>query len=244
MKRLPTGITNFDPLLDGGFPEGTTTLLMGPTGAGKTIFGLQYLYNGITMFDDTCIYITLETRPDDLRLIASQFGWSLSEFEKSNKFIIIDGASSKAQLPTSEKYALKRGFDMESLAEMAYDAIVSTGAKRLVLDSIAGLIPRFDDSGDVRRDLYRISSLLNELKVTSLFIGELESVGAQHRHGIGTEQFVMQGFITLHISEGTEGLERSLLIRKMRYTSHSMKRHRFEIGKNGIRVLGNQKPPR
>lgn len=234
MNRLQTGIPGFDSLIEGGLPEGTTTLLSGPTGSGKTVFGLQFLYNGAIQYDEPGIYITLETRPDELRLEADQFGWNLLEIEEKGKLIIIDAASSKAQLPTSEKYALKRGFDMEALAEMIYSAIETSKAKRLVLDSIAGLMLRFNEPSEVRRELYRISSLLNELKITSLLIGEADESG--HQNSMGVEQFVTQGFVTLRISEVNERLERSLLIRKMRFTSHSMDRHRLDIDKSGIKV--------
>ncbi|MFW9932272.1 MAG: ATPase domain-containing protein [Candidatus Thorarchaeota archaeon] len=234
MDRLQTGISGFDSLIEGGLPRGTTTLISGPTGAGKTIFALQYLYNGATQFDESGIYVTLETRPNDLRQEALQFGWNFSELEKKGKLSIIDAASSKAQLPTSETYALKRGFDMEALAEIIYNAVETSKAKRLVLDSISGLMLRFGEIAEIRRELYRISSFLNELKVTSLFIGETDDSGLHSR--IGVEQFITQGFVAFSISEVDDLLERSLLIRKMRFTSHSMKRHGFEIGKAGIKV--------
>ena len=232
MNRLHTGITGFDALIEGGFPEGTTTLLTGPTGSGKTLFGLQYLFTGASEHAESGICVTLETRPSDLRQEASQFGWDLSELEEQGRFTIIDAASSKAQLPTSEKYALKRGFDMDSLAEMIYNVIESTDAKRLVLDSIPGLMLRFNEPSEVRRELYRLSSLLNELRMTSLFIGEIDT----KHESVGVEKFVTQGLITLDISETNGILKRSLLVRKMRFTSHDMKRHEFVIGKSGIKI--------
>ena len=232
MNRHSTGISGFDALIEGGLPEGTTTLLTGPTGSGKTLFGIQYLHNGVVKYDESGIFVTLETRPDDLRLEASQFGYDLSKIEEDGRLTIVDAASSRAQLPTSERYALKRGFDMDSLAEMIYDVIESTKAKRLVLDSIAGLMLRFNEPSEVRRELYRLSALLNELKVTSIFIGEM--IGANT--DIGVEKFVTQGLVTLDISETNDELERHLLVRKMRFTSHSMKRHGFTISKSGIKV--------
>jgi len=233
MNRLRTGIVGFDTLIEGGFAEGTTTLLTGPTGSGKTLFGIQYLFNGATEYDEPGIFVTLETRPNDLRFEASQFGWDLSELEEAGRLTIIDAASSRAQLPTSEKYALKRGFDMDSLAEMIYDVIESSKAKRLVLDSIAGLMLRFNEPSEVRRELYRISSLLNEIKVTSIFIGEMIS----DRADIGVAKFITQGLITFGFTEVNGRLERDLLVRKMRFTAHSLKRHDFVIGNSGIKVL-------
>ena len=77
-----------------------------------------------------------------------------------------------------------------------------------------------------------MSSLLNELRMTSLFIGEIDT----KYESVGVEKFVTQGMITLDISETNGILRRSLLVRKMRFTSHDMKRHEFVIGKSGIKI--------
>ncbi|MHA2423913.1 MAG: ATPase domain-containing protein [Candidatus Thorarchaeota archaeon] len=241
MNKLQTGIAGLDDLIGGGIPEGSTTLLSGRSGSGKTIFGIQYLYHGASQLDEPGILVTLEARPNDLRAEAQQFGWDLKELETAGKLVILDAASSKAGLPTSERYALKRGFDMEALAETIYTAIEETKAKRLVLDGISGLTLRFNEPAEVRRELYRISALLNELKVTSIFIGEVDNPYTQSREGV--EQYIAQGLITLNLRENDGGLERDLLIWKMRLTSHSMKRHPYVIGKNGIKV-SKPKPKR
>ncbi|MFW9955580.1 MAG: ATPase domain-containing protein [Candidatus Thorarchaeota archaeon] len=234
IDRLQTGIPGLDELVDGGLPRGTTTLLSGRSGSGKTIFGLQYLYYGAIQLNEPGIFVTLETRPVDIRLEALQFGWNLVELEKAQKLVIIDAASSKAGLPTSERFALKRGFDMEALAETIYGAIEETKAKRLVLDSIYGLALRFNEPSEVRRELHRISSLLNELKVTSILIGEIEDASLHGR--VSVEQFITQGLISLNLRENDGGLERDLLIWKMHLTSHSMKKHVFVIGDKGIQI--------
>jgi KaiC/GvpD/RAD55 family RecA-like ATPase len=241
MNKIQTGISGLDDLINGGIPEGSTTLLSGRSGSGKTIFGIQYLYHGASQMDEPGILVTLESRPNDLRSIASQFGWDLTDLESAGKLVILDAASSKAGLPTSEKFALKRGFDMETLAETIYSAIEETKAKRLVLDGISGLTLRFNEPAEVRRELYRISALLNELQVTSIFIGEVDNPYTQSREGV--EQYIAQGLITLNLRENDGGLERDLLIWKMRMTSHSMKRHPYVIGKDGIKV-SKPKPKR
>jgi len=152
---------------------------------------------------------------------------------------IIDAASGKAGLPTSEKYALRRGFDMSTLAEEIYRAIDETKAKRLVIDCISGLGIRFSEPSEVRTELFRISALLQELKVTSLFISEIVEPDSQSRAGV--EQFVTQGLITLNLSEANGTLKRDLLVWKMKQTSHSLKKHSFKIGKSGIEMATKKK---
>ena len=239
MTRSKTGITGLDELIGGGIIEGSTVLLSGQSGSGKTIFGLQFLYNGITKYNEPGVFVTLETRPNELRTEASQFGWDLRELEQKQALTIIDAASGKAGLPTSEKYALRRGFDMSTLAEEIYRAIDETKAKRLVIDCISGLGIRFSEPSEVRTELFRISALLRELKVTSLFISEIIDPNSQSRAGV--EQFVTQGLITLNLSEANGALKRNLLVWKMKQTPHSMKKHSFKVGKSGIEVASKKK---
>jgi KaiC/GvpD/RAD55 family RecA-like ATPase len=242
MIRTKTGIKGLDQLIDGGFIEGSTVLLSGGTGSGKTIFGLQFLFHGASHFSEPGIYVTLETRPKDLRLEALQFGWDLEQLEKDKALIIIDAASSKAGLPTSEKFALRRGFDISSLAEEIYRAIDEIKARRLVFDCVSALSIRFDEPSEVRNEIFRISALLRELKVTSLLISETIEPTSQSRAGV--EQFITQGFISLNLVETNGTLKRDLLIWKMRQTAHSLKKHPFTISKSGIEVVSLKKSSR
>ncbi|TFG10964.1 ATPase [Candidatus Thorarchaeota archaeon] len=235
MNRVKTGIPGFDSLVKGGLIEGSTILVSGRTGTGKTIFGLQFLYHGAVKHDDHGVFVTLETRPHLLRAQAMGFGWDLKNLEDEDKIIIIDAASSKAGLPTSEKFALKRGFDITSFAEEIYQAVDHCGAKRLVIDCLSGLGLRFSEPSEVRRELHRIGSLLNEMNVTSLFLSEALNTNRQSRADV--EQFVTQGLVLLDLAEHNNELQRSLLVWKMQATPHSMKRHHFEIGQRGIKIL-------
>jgi len=53
----------------------------------------------------------------------------------------------------------------------------------------------------------------------------------------GVEEFVAQGLIILSLEEEQSELRRSMVIRKMRATAHSLKRFPFEISTKGIVVM-------
>ncbi|MEM2142960.1 MAG: ATPase domain-containing protein [Candidatus Thorarchaeota archaeon] len=235
MNRVKTGIPGLDNLVGGGFERGSTTLVSGRTGTGKSTLGLQFLHAGATQSEEPGILVTLETRPDDVRNFALGFKWDIRELEKQRLFLMIDASSSKAGLPTSEKYALRRGFDMTTLAEEIYRGVDEYGARRIVIDSLSGLGLRFDEPSETRYQLYRIGALLRELKVTTLFIGETPA--SESFSIAGVEEYVCQGLIVLYLTERHGVLERSLIVWKMRGSEHSLKRHPFTIGHDGIRVL-------
>ncbi|MBW2971185.1 hypothetical protein KY320_03425 [Candidatus Woesearchaeota archaeon] len=89
IKRVPTGIHNFDKLIGGGLREKSINLVAGPAGAGKTIFAIQFLVNGIEKFKEPGMYITFEERKDRLYQDMLDFGWDLAKYEKEGKFVFL-----------------------------------------------------------------------------------------------------------------------------------------------------------
>ncbi|MCX6776545.1 MAG: hypothetical protein NTY73_01055, partial [Candidatus Micrarchaeota archaeon] len=80
IKRVPTGIEELDKIIEGGFPEGSTILVKGSPGTLKTIFGLQFLYNGAKQYKDKGMYISFTQGEDSLRQQAELFGWDFKDF--------------------------------------------------------------------------------------------------------------------------------------------------------------------
>ena len=97
VQKLPTGIEGFDDICQGGLPIGRSTLISGTSGTGKTVFSLNFLYNGIRQFDEPGIFVTFEESPLDILRNASSFGWNLQEMVEQDKLL----NSSARSWPTS-----------------------------------------------------------------------------------------------------------------------------------------------
>ena len=89
MVKIKTGIKGFDKLVKGGFNKGHVVLITGSPGTGKSIFGMQYLYNGATKFKQKGLYISFEEKEDSIINQAIQFGWDFKKLIKSRKIEII-----------------------------------------------------------------------------------------------------------------------------------------------------------
>ncbi len=60
ISKLPTGVAGFDHIAWGGLPEGRSTLVVGGTGTGKSLFAVEFLARGIEQFDEHGVFVTFE----------------------------------------------------------------------------------------------------------------------------------------------------------------------------------------
>ena len=86
--KCQTGISGFDPLCDGGLIRGSSNVIMGGPGTGKTTFLLQFLYQGYKDFGENGMYVSFEPDRADLIETGKLFGWDLDKLDKDGKIII------------------------------------------------------------------------------------------------------------------------------------------------------------
>ncbi|MBU7013955.1 MAG: ATPase [Theionarchaea archaeon] len=235
MERVTTGIPGLDTIIGGGYPRGTTVLVCGSSGTGKTIFCTQFLQSGIVEKNEPGILITLEERTCDLQDEMLGLGWDLSEHQRNGKLMIIDAASLRMGAPEGSELRIGSNFEIDALVLDIHRAATRIGARRLVLDSIPSLMLRVGESNEFRGALFRLSALLLEIGLTSLMITESLEPFLVSRYGI--EEFLARGIVVLSLEEEVSDLKRFLRVRKMRGTSHSLKNIPFEIVKEKGIVL-------
>ncbi|HEY2162321.1 MAG TPA: ATPase domain-containing protein [Solirubrobacteraceae bacterium] len=73
---VSSGVKTLDTLLGHGFRAGSATLVVGPSGAGKTVLGLQFAFAGARQRDPT-VFATFDENPSQLATTAANFGWSI-----------------------------------------------------------------------------------------------------------------------------------------------------------------------
>jgi KaiC/GvpD/RAD55 family RecA-like ATPase len=234
MERVKTGIPALDDLLGGGFPKGSTILVSGDSGTGKTIFCMQYLYWGAAK-EEPGIMVTFEERPQDLRRECLQFGWDLAPLEEEGRLAIVDVTSTRSGAPSRERYVAPRDMGVEALITTVYQIGREIGASRVGIDSIPALGLMYEDRGELRRNLFKLSNLLLEMGVTAIMTTEKPMGGYLGTYGF--EEYLTRGVISLKIEEQSGQLRRSLIVRKMRETNHSMARVPYEITARGIELV-------
>ncbi len=233
-KHVPTGIPGFDELCEGGLPKNQTYLISGTAGAGKTIFSLQYIYNGITKYRENGIFIATEERPDQIRENVKQFGWDFEALEDEGKLAIVDASSTKIGIPSYEKYIDVRPFDMRSMLDQIIAIQEDIDAKRAVVDGTTSIGLNLQDPSKIRIELLKLSTTLEVLGLTSLMTCEIIDDGMTSRFGV--ESFVTEGTILMSYKRMNAVRLRSIEILKMRGANHSQRIHPYEITTSGIVV--------
>ena len=87
--RVKTGIAELDQMLSGGFLPQSANLIEGAPGTGKTTLGMQFIYNGITAYDEPGLILTFEEFPQQYYQDAASFGWDFRRLEAENKLRVI-----------------------------------------------------------------------------------------------------------------------------------------------------------
>ncbi|MFB6361716.1 MAG: ATPase domain-containing protein, partial [Halobacteriales archaeon] len=105
-NRLSTGIDGVDDVLNGGLPPAQNTLIRGPPGAGKTIFGLHFLAAS-TSNGEPGLFINLGEPETYIEDTADHFGLNSPELEFLNL------SPSGEAFSESETYSLFESAEVE-----------------------------------------------------------------------------------------------------------------------------------
>ncbi len=226
MERVKTGVKGFDDLLQGGIPQGSSVLLTGGAGTGKTIFALQYIYEGARTYKEPGIFITLEGNVKNITWNMESFNWDIKGLQDRNLIKIYRLNLDPSRFDNSFEDLLDK--ELEVIANM----VKEIGAKRLAVDSTTAFGVFMKDDGLMRALLYKFTNALKDLDCTNILISETPSDNIKKLSAFGVEEFVTDGVIALYFTPPN----RSIFIRKMRGTNHSKSVHPFEITDKAIVV--------
>jgi circadian clock protein KaiC len=230
VKKIRTNIEGFDDISHGGLPQGRTTLVSGTSGTGKTLFAIQFLYNGIVQFDEHAVFVTFEESPTDIIQNALSFGWNLQALIDDGKLFILDAS------PDPEGQDIAGDFDLSALIERIQYAIRKYKAKRVAVDSVTAIFQQYDAAGVVRREIFRMTARLKLIGVTTVMTTErIEEYGPVARFGV--EEFVSDNVVIVRNVLDGERRRRTLEILKLRGTSHMKGEYPFTITGDGINIF-------
>ncbi|MDQ2777605.1 MAG: AAA family ATPase [Acidobacteriota bacterium] len=224
--RLSTGIPELDEMMGGGIPEGDSLLIAGSSGTGKSLLATQFISAGVCRGEPGIVAV-FEERPDEYVGRAGSFGLRLDTAVDEGKLQVI--------------YLRPLDLSVDETMQEIIDAIKKTGAKRLVIDSLAGfemaLAPGFRT--DFRESLYRMIFALTGMGITILSTVEMEESFTELLFSTYSISFLTDDIIRLRYVEIEGQLRKVMMVVKMRGGCHSADIREYEITSKGV-VIGER----
>ncbi|MCW1292940.1 MAG: hypothetical protein OH318_00915 [Candidatus Parvarchaeota archaeon] len=216
IERIKTGIIGLDEKLEGGFEKGSAIVVVGGPGSGKSIFGMQFLNQGL-IDGEKCLYLSFEEGKDDIVKDMKILGMDPETYIEKGNFIILESSP----------------LDFEYLTIL--DTLREKGISRFVLDSISTLSVYIDDPLKFRKLLLEMVTQLKRMNITSILIDEqVEERESGLKYFSG--EYLADVVIVLYYTGLGGEFDRSMQIVKARRTNHERSLLPMKIGKGGIYV--------
>lgn len=226
-ERASSGIHALDDMLDEGYWSGSSTLIAGPTGTGKTLMGLHFLFRGVRQGEHG-IMANFQEDPSQLEQIAQGFGWSMT----NNDFTLM--------------YRSPVDVYLDQWVYETLDYIEQTGARRLFVDSLNDLERATSDLHRFAEFLYSFLRRCARANVSVLMSYEVLDLFGTTRLTDKAASNLSDNVVLLQYTPTVSTVHRTLTVLKTRGSTHDPNIRRFEITRDGIKLTASSRwlPPR
>lgn len=224
-KRIvKIGIPGLDDLFfGGGIIAYNAVLVEGPPGSGKTTLGVQYVYNGITQFDEPGIIVSFEETAHQLMRDTRTFGWDLEKLQRENKLRI---------LCTTPEILFK---SLEP-NEMLDRTIRELKPTRILIDSLVHITQEAPNPGKAREMVFKLITILKRHRLTSFMINEVQEMDSPV---ISSEAYLVDTVLGLSVQRhaSSDHSVHYAEIRKSRGQFHRPGMHSYKFTPEGIQLF-------
>ena len=216
---ISSGIAELDALLAGGPPRGTSVLITGPAGAGKTTIALQYL-SAACKRGELCAVFEFDERIGTLMMRADAFGMDIKSHIES-------GLLDLQQIDPAE---LSPG---EFTARVRWQ--VERGCRMIVIDSLDGYMAAMPQEKQLILQMHELLSFLSQTGVVTLLINPQQGLVGTMSTSVNIS-YVADAVILLRFFEAEGRIRKAISVLKNRSGAHEDAIREFRIDKRGVRV--------
>ncbi len=217
-EAISSGIDGFDQMIGNKMLSGSSLLLAGEPGSGKTVFGWQFINNGLEN-GEKCIILTFYETVDQIVENAASFGWDFKKHLDSGNLIVV---SDGLQDICFAKYS-----------NLIKDNIEQFNAKRVMIDGLPNIELSIPDPMKLRSFLHSLTNYLKARGVTSLFTTEMTGTGWEKVNSLEAS-FIVDILVVLRNGKNEDASKRLLQVMKTRGIPSNLTLKEYQIDKKGI----------
>ncbi|MFO1038023.1 MAG: ATPase domain-containing protein [Geminicoccaceae bacterium] len=219
-SRVPTGIAGFDTILGGGLDRGTSTLIMGPAGSGKSSLGTQVAFAALQRGERVAFYV-FDERVTTLLERASGLGMDLQPHIDSGLLLV-------------------RHVDPVELSPGRFAHLVRTeveaGSRMVIIDSLTGYVSSMGDEGSLTLQIRNLLNYLSEHEVATLLISVQHGLIGSIDGVAGNISYLADTVVVLRYYEHSGEVRRALSVFKRRAGPHERTIRDIEFTPSGISI--------
>jgi circadian clock protein KaiC len=154
-ENLPSGVTELDSLFNGGVQRGTSTLVVGPTGCGKSTLCTQFVLSAAKRGEKCAIFTFDETR-QSFRIRSIGLGMDLDPYF-DDETIYLEQVDPAELSPGEFVHRIRAGVEEKKW-------------RIVVIDSLNGLMNSMNEEQALTVQLHELLSYLNQVGVASFMV--------------------------------------------------------------------------
>jgi circadian clock protein KaiC len=219
-QMLATGVAGLDALLGGGLVPGTTTLLSGPAGVGKTTAAVRCMVSALQRGERAAFFLFDERLPT-LMVRSAALNMDLQPHIDSGRLVIrqID----PAELSPGE------------FAIAVRDAVERDDAKVVVVDSLNAYLQAMPEDRHLTLQMHELLAYLGQQGVVTLMILGQHGLVGDIRSDIDLS-YLADTVLLLRFFEADGEVRKAISVVKTRTTDHERTIREFRVGSDGLSI--------
>jgi circadian clock protein KaiC len=220
-QKLASNIPELDALLGGGIESGTSTLIVGGAGTGKSTIAAQFTVAAANRGDRSIIFMFDES-PNTLFTRCQNVGIGIEQHCRNSNIRLVQ--VDPAELSPGE------------LTQMIRDAVEKEGVKIVVIDSLNGYLNAMPEERFLTIQLHEVLMYLSQQGVASMLIGAHHGIIGSQMQAPVDASYLADAVILLRYFEAQGAVRQAISVVKKRGGVHERTIREFGMDASGIKV--------
>lgn len=221
LEQIPSGLPALDQMLGGGIDRGTSTLIMGPAGSGKSALSTQYAVAAAERGEKAAFFLFEESLSTLFNRSVS-LGMPLHDLVEEGKIDV--NQVDPAQLQPGE------------FAHLVRQAVEAGGAKVVVIDSLNGYLNAVPEEHFLLLHLHELLSWLGQKGVATILVFAQHGLLGTAMQSVVDVSYLADCVVLMRYFEAHGRIRKALSIVKKRSGYHETAIRDFILGHNGIQI--------